>query len=55
MSRGVQVKDKLIEFGCDTICLYGKKLCDDDVKEVLEAWVRAKFARVKKISLVSFS
>jgi len=53
MSRGLQVMDKVFEFDCEVIGLYGKKLCDDDLKELLDALAQAKFTRVKKISLVS--
>ena len=53
MPRGIQVKDKLAEFGCESIELGGMELDDDNVKKVLDALMQGKFTRVKRIILVS--
>ena len=58
MSRGIQVKEGYLEFGCEDIRLEGgtdddDKLDDDDVKEVLDALMQGKFTRVERIILVS--
>ena len=53
MSRGIQVKDELVEFDCEDMKLDCKELDDYDVKGVLNALVQGKFTRVKCIMLVS--
>ena len=53
MSRGIRVKDKLVEWDCEEIQFGSMKLGDKGVKEVLDALVQGKFTLMKTIVLVS--
>ena len=53
MSRGVEVKGKLIEYNCQYILLNGEKIGDDHLMGFLDALAHGEFTRVTRIYLVS--
>ena len=53
MSRGVEVKGKLIEYNCQYIPFNGEKIGDDHLMGLLDALAHGEFTRVTHILLVS--
>jgi hypothetical protein len=53
MSRGVEVKGKLIKYNCEVIEFNGKKIGDDHLMGLLDALAHGEFTRVTHLYLVS--
>ena len=55
---GVQVRGELIEFSCEIMDFdmdftqQSGEICDDDIKEMLEALIDGKFPSVRELSFV---